>query len=324
MRKVRNGINSLLLATESRFLGQVMVFLAGIFVVQNRLPQWFRRIVDLAQPQDPLGRLSTGLPEIDIVTFTAEDTLQFAETAIVSARKSSRNPVRAIYAVVPARIVEEAKRKIPSATVVTDDEVMPARIRMAALKYVGVGRENWVIRQIIGLYFVKNSDARGVLMVDSDTYLLGERTWLVDSKKQLLSFSTEYHLPYESHCLALYGQRKRHRGLSYITHFMFMQPWVVREIFPDDEALVRWAESGDAAEKSAVADYHTYGRWLVENHPRSVVMERWHNKGFVWDFSGDSSAEQVIEELRRRFKKCGSVSSHRYIEINMNSDPSPH
>jgi hypothetical protein len=271
-------------------------------------------MVDLLQPKDPLALSDGAKVPIDVVTITARDTFDFAETSLKAALASSGNPVRNVFAIVPDDAVEEATQLIPSATIVTDSEVLPPPIFDALSHFSDVGRDKWVLCQVLGMYFAHKSDAAGVLIVDADTYLLEKRTWLDSAGNQILSFSYEYHKPYEDHCERLYGPRKRHFGLSYVTHYMLMQPSILHELFPDNDSFIRWIREGRPDQKSAVADYHTYGRWLVDNHPQRAKMARWDNHRVVWPFPTGETPLGALEQLRTLSHSHLSASSHRYLE----------
>lgn len=299
---------------DSLLLGKILIAASQVMRSATENSYAYRRFIDFCQPRNPLHSERGSLPFIDVVTVTAPDTYDFAETSITAAIDTSSNPVRSAFAIVPDAFIAKAREKIPSARVIAESEVLPAEIFAALEHFSAVGRKNWVLCQVLGLYFARNSTAAGVLVVDADTYLLEERTWLDSNGHQLLSFSHEYHHPYEDHCSRLYGSRRRHRGLSYISHYMLMQPSIVREIFPDDASVVEWIRKGDASLQSAVADYHTYGRWLVENYPKKARIARWDNNRFVWPFSPEETPADTIEKIRIINEGFLSASSHRYLE----------
>lgn len=299
---------------DSRALGTIAIVASQMRGSASQPKYVFRKMVDMLQPKDPLVLSDGAGVPIDVVTITARDTFDFAETSLMAALASSANPVRNIFAIVPDDAVDEATRLIPSATIVTDSEVLPPAIFDALSHFSDVGRDKWVLCQVLGMYFARNSDAAGVLIVDADTYLLEKRTWLDFAGNQILSFSYEYHKPYEDHCERLYGPRKRHFGLSYVTHYMLMQPSVLEEIFFDDDSFVRWIREGDPEQKSAVADYHTYGRWLVDNHPQRVKMARWDNNRFLWPSQKRLNVNDALNNVRTGNSGFLSASSHRYLE----------
>lgn len=299
---------------DSRVLGTIAIGVSQMRGSASRPRYMFRKMVDLLQPKNPLALSDGAGVPIDVVTITAPDTFDFAETSLKAAMASSGNPVRKVFAIVPDDAVEEATRVIPSATILTDSEVLPPAILNALTHFSDVGRDKWVLCQVLGMYFARNSDAAGVLIVDADTYLLQERTWLDSAGNQILSFSYEYHKPYEEHCERLYGPRKRHFGLSYVTHYMLMQPSILQEIFPDDDSFIRWVREGNPDQKSAVADYHTYGRWLVDNHPQRAKLARWDNNRFVWPFQPGVTTNEALHIVSESNRGFLSASSHRYLE----------
>lgn len=298
---------------DSRALGTIAIVVSQMRGSVSRPRYVSRKMVDMLQPKDPLALSDGAGVPIDVVTITARDTFDFAETSLRAALASSGNPVRNVFAIVPDDAVEEATQLIPSATILTDSEVLPPAIFDALSHFSDVGRDKWVLCQVLGMYFARNSDVAGVLIVDADTYLLAKRTWLDSMGNQILSFSYEYHKPYEDHCERLYGPRKRHFGLSYVTHYMLMQPSILKEIFPDDDSFIRWIREGHPDQKSAVADYHTYGRWLVDNHPQRVRLARWDNNRFIWSFTKARTPDRALSSVRRGNRGFLSASSHRYL-----------
>lgn len=304
----------LLLRVDSPSLGRFAIALSQILGKNSRPTPYQRRLLDLSQPTNPLQADSGSAPAIEIVTVTAADTFQFAEISLQAALSSSQNPVAGVYAIVPHNLRVEATRRIPSAEIISEREVLPNKILRALDRYQLSGRRHWVLCQVLGMYFARSSSSPGTLIVDADTFILGERLWLDHAGRQSLSLSLEYHQPYEDHCKRLYGPRRRFHGLSFITHYMLMQSSILKRIFTDDHAVEEWILAGDTAELSAVGDYHTYGRWLVDNMPGKVAITRWRNKPLVWDLPKGTRPGEAIETLRARFPGFHSVSSHRWME----------
>jgi hypothetical protein len=313
-RFIRNGAANILSLLDSLWVGHIAVIISQSPVMRRFSGQSLRRLVDLAQPINPLGRGREELPAISLVTVTSSDTFEFTNVSLSAAIATSHNPISECIAIVPEHLVPEARTKIPVAKIVSEREILPERLFASLERYSPSGRKHWVLCQVLGMYFARHSQQPGVLIVDADTYLLRDRTWLTEDGRQLLSFSREYHEPYEQHCVRLYGPRRTHHGLSYVTHYQLMQPGILAELFPDDDAFLRWIESGDASQRSAVGDYHTYGRWLTDHYPKKVALARWKNVGFVWDYPQGVGSEEVIANLRERFPDALSVSSHRYLE----------
>lgn len=310
----REEFERFLLKFDSTLLGGLAICLSQVRGKSSRPGLYTRRLIDMAQAANPLAGSSLNAPPIDIVTITAADTLQFAEVSLRAAAESSENRVNALYAIVPHDLVDDAKSLIPSAEIVSELDVLPQRILNALEHFRAIGRRHWVLCQVLGMYFARQSTQAATLIVDADTFILGGRVWVDRSGRQSLSVATDYHQPYEDHCVSLYGQRRRHHGLSYISHYMLMQPGVLREIFPNDRGFISWILAGNPDEPSAVGDYHTYGRWLVDHHPDKVAITRWRNKPFVWDLPPGVETGEAIRILKELFPEFHSVSSHRWME----------
>lgn len=300
--------------SNSRLVAKIAVQLSQ-FLGKPGSPSYIvRRAVDLAQLRDPLARMGNAFPPIDIVTVTAPDTFDFADTSIRAAIATSGNPIRSVTAIVPDYALDRARREIPSADVVAESQVLPDEIFRALERFESIGRDKWVLCQVLGMYFARNSDSAGVLVVDADTFILEKRRWLDSSGRQVLAFSHEYHPPYEDHCKAIFGPRTKHHGLSYVTHYMLMQPEILKDIFPSDHSFIEWIMAADPGVQSGLADYHTYGRWMVENRGEQVVLATWDNARFVWPYRPGEVPSDAIAHVREKNLGFHSVSSHRYLE----------
>lgn len=274
-----------------------------------------RHLLDLLQPTEPLAARPPGsLPTINIIVPTTGKDFWKVKLALMCAIRACRNPVGEILVVVPGRELAIAKSYSWDATVVAEEEFVHPDIRLAVGRYAAVGRAGWAMQQMIKLYGTWKSEVAGVLVLDSDTILLGHRTYLTESKKQILSFSRENHMPYEMHATRIWGNRRRHRGLSYVTHHMLMQPDIVRQMFPTVGGLVRWLDLGDLSEPSAVADYHSYGRWIADNAPSRYRIARWNNQPVLLGKKDVLFFEGNLDALDSRFAPALSVSSHSYSE----------
>lgn len=306
----------LIAKSDSRLFGLLGRVLASLGFFVERGGWNYRRLVDVLQPKDPLKK-APNLPSIDIITVTGPDTFHFAETALAAALLASRNPVGRMFAIVPDRFANEAREQIPSAEIVKDSTILSTELVEAINESSPQGREHWIRCQVLGLSFARTSESSGILLVDADTYLLQERTFLSAEGIQVLSFSYEFHHPYEKHAKSFLGFGGKFRAMSFISHYMLFQPEIMREIFPQGADLCRWVRSADKNQTSPIADYHTYGRWISSRHPEKVRWARWANRNFVWNFDAAMSSKQRIMSLREEFLDCASVSSHRYLERDL-------
>ena len=174
----REEFERFLLKSNSTLLGRLAICLSQVRGKSSRPGVYARRLIDMAQPVNPLGGSSTSAPSIDIVTITAADTFQFAEVSLRAAAESSQNRVNGLYAIVPPSLLDEAKRRIPSAEIVSESDVLPHDIFDALEHFRAGGRRHWVLCQVLGMYFARQSNQAGTLVVDADTFQLGERVWV--------------------------------------------------------------------------------------------------------------------------------------------------
>lgn len=281
--------------------------------------RWWRRQaqrieLDESQPDDPLrGAGETFLPPIELLVASTAKDFHHVHRSILGAVNSSRNRVAKVRVVVPRQELERARAFEWPGEVISEEVFLPAELLEAADRFSSIGRRGWVVQQLIALYGTWRSEEAGVLVMNSDTTLTANKTWLTSSGVQTLSFSHEYHRPYEVHCQRVWGDRKRHLGLSYVTHYMLMQPEILKEMFPGISHLAAWARFGDLAEPSAVAEFHTYGRWINDNYPHRVKMSRWGNIAARLDDLEEVEPIRQVQEIKNRFPGILSVSDHSYL-----------
>lgn len=273
-----------------------------------------RRAVDNFHAVDPLRRPHRStLPPIDVLIASTAKDFMHVSRAILSAKVFSKNPIADVLVVIPRRDVALAREFDWLDHVVAEEDFLPEKLLLAAGRFQEISRSGWVIQQLISLYGAWKSPATGVLVVDSDTTFIAERTWIESSGRQILSFSYENHTPYEAHCERIWGPRKCHKDLSYVTHYMLMQPRILRKMFPSLGHFVMWLEKADLTESSGLADYHSYGRWLVDNEPRSVKIARWGNTASTLEGLDELEGIEQLRQLKRLFPGYLSVSAHSYL-----------
>ncbi len=295
---------------RSRLLGRLWL---AIFAVSRALPGPIgRRVADEIQPSYP-GRKARPLPALEIVIACSPKDFEVLPATIAITSRHLRNPIASATVVVPDASIKTMPTLGASVNVYGEDELVPKALLAAIRDHHPPGRYGWVLQQIIGLYSAWASDSAGVLVLDSDTPLTRSRALLWPDRSQLLSFSHEYHQPYEEHATRVWGPRKRHLGLSYVTHHQVMQPWVLRQMFPEIHDIVTWVSAASTEEKSPLADYHSYGRWLCDNYPNRVLLGRWANKTVSRRSFSSLEPTALEREIKARFPRYFSVSLHSYL-----------
>ena len=158
MKSLEALLTKIAKSLDSRSLGRIAIIVSQMRGSASRPRYVFRKMVDMLQPKDPLARSDGAGVPIDVVTITAPDTFDFAETSLRAAVASSGNPVRNVFAIVPDDAVEEAARLIPSATILTDSAILPPTILNALGHFSDIGRDKWILCQVLGMYFARNSE----------------------------------------------------------------------------------------------------------------------------------------------------------------------
>lgn len=307
----RKAVIGILLMLNSRLLGRIALGLSEKRVLKAH-NQFARKIIDSSQPVNPL-RKSSPKPQIDLVMVCSSKDFDTAPLAAESAVLTSENPVSRIRVITPDTATRDAAALVSGAECIPESTVLPTSILDAVNRHHPRGRRGWILQQTLGLWAARQSESAGVLVLDSDTVLLRRRTFLDAQRRQLVLFSEEYVNAYEEHCEAVWGPRRHLSGISFVTHYQLMQPWVLREMFPTEASMVRWVVLGNTELKSPIADYHSYGRWLTDNYPELAVYGRWRNKALKRSFDPSVAPQRIVQGLQSRHPHRLSVSFHSYL-----------
>ncbi len=310
IRRLRRLLLQLARTNSSKIVGEV--WLAGLLAWTRSPGPLARRFADEIQPDFAVFN-DSDLPTIQVVMASTRKDFDVLPATIASCVQRVSNPIDSVHVVVPDDEIEDAIELGTSAIVVGENALLPLGLVEVVRRHHPPGRFGWILQQVIGLYFAWSSESAGVLVLDSDTILSRPRAFLGRDRKQLLSLSHEYFERYEDHAAQVWGARRRHRGLSYVTHHQLMQPWVLREMFPKLEDLANWVLKATTDHNSTLSEYHSYGRWLFENCPDLVSLARWGNKGVARHAFGSLDPKSLQREISARFPHYFSVSLHSYL-----------
>lgn len=272
------------------------------------------------------GKASEELPAIDLVLpATAKDFL-ILPFAISAAIVASKNPIKSIKVYVPGPQLDACSVAIRKGHPLTDsskvidvlsDESILTDKTLAVLKDRFADRAGWYLQQMIKLSSVLNSDAAGVLIVDSDTILLKPRVWMIEDGRQILSPTYELHQPYRLHLSAL-SQDFKGLDMSFVSHHMLMQPNLLKSIFNSfgiesiDELAIHISNFGKEENLSEFfCEYELYSHGLISFKPGTFEFVKWSNLPMQ---RPGSSLE--IDEVIKGLEIAGeyySVSMHDYL-----------
>lgn len=286
--------------------------IAKTLISQRGTSLYLRRIVDYSLPNEPISAKGV-LPSIELLIVAGPKDFPLLPLVIESASQNCKNPLSRVFAVVPDKNIENLPRLPNMVQVVGEGKVLPAEVRSAIGNHHPEGRKAWVLQQALKLWFARESDAPGVLILDADTVLAKPRTFLNSDGKQLLSYSHEYEQAYETHAAEVWGRRITDFGMSYVCHHQMMQPNVLRHMFPSARHLKRWVLAADLTHHSPISEYHSYGRFLADNYPSRISYGSWGNKaaGIVRGKADEN--RQMLEHLENVTKETFSISFHHYL-----------
>lgn len=249
------------------------------------------RVRPLLQTAFPINPLSSSreLPHIELIVPFVEKDIDVLAHCVRSAVSNIRNPLSRIRLVTPAgpdaskpnfSSVEstETLKKIlaehPSSSIEFDQNLLGEE---ALRRLRESGAKGWDIQQMIKFAAVLTSESDACLILDSDTVLLAEKTWFLDSKKQLLQVANEYEERYMPLIREYFGLQKQF-PMSFVTHHQLMQKEVVQEMFPDGiSSLTDWWETSRRISGSHLSEFESYGSYLFERHPERVILGSWCN-----------------------------------------------
>jgi hypothetical protein len=282
----------------------------------GRIPPGLRFTIEGVQPRNPLKQ-SSNLPGIDLVIPCASKDANLLPLAVHAAVQASANRIEEIRIFAPMNDVETLGRLLPEASVLADETLIPAEINDVLIERVPEHRRGWVIQQLVKIMACMTSTRPGCLVVDADTVILRNTSWLSRQGIQALMLAHEYHEPYADHAASMWGLEATLGPMSFVTHFQLMQRDIWEQMLSLGLSdLIRWLELADFHNGSPVSEYHSYGAWIVKNQPQRVRLAQWANQavaGHPRTLEEGVSTEHVLRDLRRRYPRLGSVSFHSYM-----------
>lgn len=302
--------NSIVLASKFTNLSYNYFLITG-----KTLPYFLRMQVDFFQLWNPLEQ-SNEMPFIEVVIPCTEKDLAMLPFSLASVRENSRNPISKITLVTPSQCVEKTKEQFPNLEILSDEQVLSQELIDELKKIVPPKRWGWSIQQLVKLAFAQTSEAKGVLIWDSDTLLTRPTIWLDSSGKQLLMFSHEYHRAYVENTSKYWGAGGKSRGMSFVTHHQLMKPNIVKDMFPNgDSAYIEWLRNCDWKTGSAFSEYHSYGTWISNNHPDKFAIGVWGNHSeFRHKFLAQVKEPIMVRDwVKANHPGARSISFHDYM-----------
>lgn len=283
-----------------------------------------RLLVTRLFPWNPLSKVDSDLPSIDIYIFTHKKDLELLPFALSGALTSSSNPINTLNVVAPAsleiEILEVFQKFQFHSKFISDESLFEKHLGQDGSTLPGVPK-----MEILKLLSALDSPSGISLLIDGDTWLLRKRTWVtVDAR--ILILAQEYlkrHRLFNSEVLGI----DTDKGLGFVSHHQLaekriLQVWLAQvggiEIlaqkivetygsynnsdlaFPSEWQLIGALTVHDVVKKTQIAKFSNYG---ISRDLLKWKMDDAHNSDDV---------ENLLEKIRRSAPKLGSLSLHRY------------
>ncbi len=275
---------------NSRLLDLALIGLAQMWgaMANHALPSPIRAVISGALSQDPL-RNETDLPPIDVAIPFVEKDVAVLPWVVASAIQKVRNPIRFIHLITPAdhtrkqplmkddtslAIVENILKTTKKARLLFDHKLVGEILESELSANLPGG---WVTQQLVKFSVLMQPDAIPTLILDSDTVLLHEKTWLAGDDRQLLQVAHEFDTRYREYIRVFFSLKKR-LPLSFVTHHQLMHPLIVNKMFPSGpKSLKDWWLKSQAFPEAFLSEFEAYGSFIYEMHRERVNLGGWSN-----------------------------------------------
>lgn len=325
---VLHQIRGKLRKTNSRALEKaIRQTLPFIFRVTGKIPHpALRAFLQALLPIDPLGNLDE-LPPIDVVIPFVEKDIAVLPYCVASVQKMVRNPIATMSLITPAgkNLKKPSFKKLHSQEIL--DQILEHSSNIEVVydhhiidndslsNLMNSGAKGWDIQQILKFGAVMRGASDATLVVDADTVLLSEKSWLYSDGKQLLQVANEFEDRYMG-LIGEYFALNKTLPLSFVTHHQLMQKDIVQEMFPDGiESLLTWWKTCLSTPGSFLSEYEAYGTYVFEKHPQRAVLGTWSNllsPKFAEFFTHLNKSHISPEEAIRDY--C-SISFHDHSQV---------
>lgn len=280
-----------------------------------------RRVRALSLPND-LNLSESGYPEIEILTVAAAKDFEVLPYTLKSAIRNSKNPVKRITVICPEQQVESCFQIIKDSgiqenvNVLNENEIIEESVRTTIREKFGA-RYGWVLQQALATYFIGNSNAAGILLINADTVLINQAHWLDGIGNQILMPSLEFHEPYYKLLRTVMKFKITPRN-TFITHHMLFQPECLRTIIKYQgysnvlEFINAAIMEANADEPSSMCiEFEPYAQGMLKYYSNRVTLKKFSNLGVQRTQENLRKLEQLVEkELSYPYN---SVSLHDYL-----------
>lgn len=260
------------------------------------------------------------LPAIRLLWVAHPKDFPVLTHSVQNALRHSRNPVTSITVVTPEPAIARATldRIIPENTQSNfrhDEDFLPPEIR-SRLDEALPSHSSWAAQQLIKVFATLEVPTHPTLVIDADTVLLRDKTWVYGDGSQLLYFRSFYNERYADF-LRLWGFETIDTLKSFVTHHMLFQPEILREVTASIFGTLELGQTVDTIITSVKAlgypefcvEYEPYGQFIAGRQDRSVRFDKYSNIGLPRPPS-ELELHSAIERMQRA-DRFNSVSFHK-------------
>lgn len=285
------------------------------------LPYQLRVLVAELLPVSPIPFDSmSNLDSIEVVVPCVAKDVDLLPLCLHGVLENCQNPIEKITIISNQEIVITDFDYNCQITVELETKVLPDFVLRAISELIPVEKRGWVTKQVLAMYVAYNSNAPGVLVIDADTVLTANRSFL-NRGVQILLPVVEYN-KYDADTTELTWPIAASLPVSFTAHHLLLQPKYVRSMFDSigglESGIRKWLASTNQGESwKPLSDMHSYSTWLIRNSPKSAVLARWGNLRVSRDNLQDLSrqdSKSIYREIESKYPKYMSVSFHHYLD----------
>jgi hypothetical protein len=226
---------------------------------------------------------------LQVIIVSTEKDFALLNSVISGILESCKNfYINSIKLVVPGHFVDhvilrESSRANPLIQVIDENTVFDTKRIREVFSRRFSGRENWCLQQFLKYFSILNSDAKYVLIVDSDTILLRPVPWLTREGKFLQTPTAEYQAQYYTLLINL-GVIDELPPFSFVPHHMFYSIDAFRDVHalignPSPLELAETVEklSDESSPSPFCIDYELYAQFMFKHNSNKIEVARWAN-----------------------------------------------
>jgi len=250
--------------------------------------------------------------ELDLVLTVIEKDLPILPFTIVNARKYILHNIKNIYIVAPEKEVFKTFCKQHNCEYINETKILSIQKQDIHYNFKGKDRSGWLFQQLLKLNSDKFCKSENICILDSDTVLIKPRIYF-KTRKNILDFSDEFHLPYFITYEKLTGLKHK-IPVSFVCHNMLFEKKKLQKLKKHIEKITHKdfnhaiLDCIDENEISCFSEYETYANFVLQNYKSEYKIEYWNNISLKNDFI---NSLDYFEALYKP-SKIKSISFHSY------------